>query len=373
MAMTPAKTAGAPATMGGGPAQPPATAKITKDVVEMVASKVHKFIQNGELNLPQHYSPDNALKSAWLTLQGVVDKDGKPALTVCTRESIANSLLDMIVQGLNPTKKQCYFIVYGKTLTCMRSYFGAMAVAQMVNPAIKDWGTGIVYEGDTFKYGIKNGKKMVQEHAQEIGNVDKRKINAAYCIALDVNGEPLRTEIMTIEEIYQSWKQSKMNPFENGNLKAGSTHGKFTADMALKTVTNKICKIIVNASSDSTLLLERINRSEELADRAIVEDYISEQANTGEALSIAEVTDAGEPANGNGHAEAPEQVGEKGENQPTDEGKAFFYDWDKCKGDPRGPCLNVDIQGKPCSRLPHPTQVDACKGVYAKAGKGPGF
>lgn len=45
-----------------------------------------------------------------MTLQSMTDKNRKPALTVCTKDSIANSLLDMVVQALNPVKKQCYFI-----------------------------------------------------------------------------------------------------------------------------------------------------------------------------------------------------------------------------------------------------------------------
>lgn len=276
-------------------------ALIKRTVVDVVSEKVQKFIASGELNLPANYSVNNALKSAWLLLQATVDKDGRRALDVCTRDSIANSLLDMIVQGLNVGKKQAYLIVYGKTLTCQRSYFGSMAVAQMVEPRIGEFAYAVVYEGDTFKYGIKLGKKMIVEHEQDIQNVDKKKIVAAYCIALDKSGEPFKTEIMTIDEIKQAWKQSKMNPIdEKGNIKDGTTHGKFSADMAMKTVINKCCKVIINASSDNALLLERINRNEDLADRAQVEEEIEEEANKGEVLEI-------EAAETTGQEEAAEQ------------------------------------------------------------------
>lgn len=262
---------------------------VKKSVVDVVKSKVNEFISSGELFLPKNYSPDNAMKAAWLILQSTVDKDGRPALEVCTRDSIANALLDMVVQGLNPLKKQNYFIAYGKTLTCQRSYFGSMAVAQMVEPRISEFAFAVVYEGDTFKYGIKNGKKFVTDHEQDIQNVDKKKILAAYCIALDKDGNPFRTEIMTIDEIKQAWKQSKMNPIDDkGNVKEGSTHGKFSADMSLKTVISKCCKAIINASSDNALLLDKINRNEDLADRAAVEAEISEEANTGEVIDITE-------------------------------------------------------------------------------------
>lgn len=258
-----------------------------RDVVDAVATKVEQYIKSGEINLPKNYDPNNAIKSAWLILQGVTDKDGAKALTFCTRDSVANSLLDMIVQGLNPMKKQCYFIVYGKTLVCQRSYFGAQAVAMMVEPRVKDFAQQVVYAEDTFKYGISKGKKIVQEHVQDIDNVDKTKIKAAYCIALDKDGEPFRTEVMTYEEILQAWKQSKIAPVEeNGKLKAASVHSKFTADMAIKTVTNRCTKAIINASSDNALLLERINRNEDLTDSADARAEIDEHANTGDILDI---------------------------------------------------------------------------------------
>jgi len=48
----------------------------------------------------------------------------------------------------------------------------------MVNPLIDDFSYAAVYEGDVFKYGIKNGKKTVLEHEQELGNVDKKASSA---------------------------------------------------------------------------------------------------------------------------------------------------------------------------------------------------
>ena len=276
------------------PAQPPAAAKqesslalMKRTVVDVVANKVGEFIKNHEIDLPASYSVGNALKAAWLILQETKDKDDKLALDVCTKDSIANAMLDMVVQGLNPIKKQVYFIAYGKTLVAQRSYFGSMAVAKMVQPLIDDFSYAVVYDGDAFKYGIKNGKKIVLEHEQELGNVDKKNIIGAYAISLNKAGDPLRSEVMTIDEIKQGWKQSKMYPVnENGEIKKGSTHDKFTADMAMKTVVNKLCKAIVNSSSDKSILLERMNRAEDLSDRAAVEVEIDDQANTGEVIDI---------------------------------------------------------------------------------------
>ena len=269
--------------------QAPTLAMQSKNIVDIVEARVQQFIKSGQLDMPKDYSVDNAMKSAWLALQATEDKDHNKALLVCTRDSVANSLLDMVVQGLNVGKKQGYFIVYGKTLTFQRSYFGAMAVAQMVNPKIAEFTYAVVYEGDTFKYGIEKGKKAIHTHEQTLENVDKKKIKAAYCVILDKDGNNMKTEIMTVDEIHQAWKQSKMNPFdEKGNVKDSSTHGKFAADMCLRTVINKTCKTIINASSDNALLLERINRNEELSDIAEVTAEIEEHANTGVVLQITE-------------------------------------------------------------------------------------
>jgi len=271
------------------------TPAVEKSVVDIVSEKVSEFLRSGQLDLPKNYSVDNALKSAYLTLNTVENKDKKPVMVdgkltgVVTKASIANAVLDMVVQGLNPGKKQCYFIVYGSSIICQRSYFGSMAVAQMVNPVIKDWGFNVVYEDDKFSYGIHNGKASVIEHEQKLDNIDKSKIIAAYAMALNITGEPIKTEIMTIEEIHKAWSMSKMKPIDDkGEIRPESTHGKFARDMALKTVINKVAKFIINASSDNALLLERINRNEELADVAAVQAEIEERANTGSVIMIPE-------------------------------------------------------------------------------------
>lgn len=269
------------------------TALVKKETVDIVASKIREFQNRGEIHFPANYSPENALKSAWLILQNTVDRDKKPVLQVCTKDSIANALLDMVVQGLNPAKKQGYFIAYGNTLVFQRSYFGTMAVANMVDESIADIVAEVVYEGDTFKYRINRGKKEVTEHEQQLENVNNKKIKAAYAMIIDKNGNVRRTEIMTIDEIKQAWRQSQMHPIdEKGQIKAGSTHDKFTADMAKKTVINRLCKPIINSSNDSHLFKQAVRRSEEVAVEAEFAEEVSANANnelidiSGEAVEL---------------------------------------------------------------------------------------
>lgn len=255
-------------------------ALMKKDVVDVVTERVRKFMEHGELDLPPNYSPENALKSAWLILQSTQDKDKRPALEVCTKDSIANALLDMVVQGLNPAKKQGYFIVYGNKLVFQRSYFGSMAVAKEAAGA-RDIYAQVVYKGDEFLYEINRGRKKVLKHVQNIDNVDPANIIAAYCVIEFGDERPDYTEIMTINQIRKAWSKSKMNPD-----KEGSTHKEFPDQMAMKTVINRACKAYINSSDDSNLVLKRhFNRTDEELVEQEVADEINANAN-GEYIDV---------------------------------------------------------------------------------------
>lgn len=277
-------------------------ALVKKDVVDVVTAKVREFQSHGELHMPANYSPENAMKSAWLILQAAVDKDKKPVLETCTKNSIANALLDMVVQGLNPAKKQCYFIAYGKELVCQRSYFGTMAVTKQVAGA-KDIYAQVVYKGDEFQYEIKKGRKQIVKHVQSIENVSNDNIIAAYCFIEFEDGRPDYTDIMTIDQIKKAWQMSKMYPIDEktGEVKATSTHGKYTDQMAIKTVVNRTCKAYINSSDDSSLLINTFNRADDERIEAEVSAEIAENANK-EFLDITDtatvISDAEPPTEG---------------------------------------------------------------------------
>ena len=265
------------------------------DLVDSVAVKVRSYTENGELLLPANYSIENALKSAWLILQKTVDKDKKPVLEVCTKTSIANSLLDMTVQALNPSKKQCYFIAYGNKLFCQRSYFGTMAVAKRVAKASDIWAE-VVYKDDEFEYEIRRNRKAITKHVQRLENINGQLIVAAYCVIEFDNGQEPYTEIMTIEQIKKAWAKSKYNP--NGD---GSTHQQFPDEMAKRTVINRSCKKFVNSSSDDNLFMEHFNRTDdEQAEEEIAEE-IAERANRGGQIDRCRFTGTRAPLAGAEH------------------------------------------------------------------------
>jgi recombination protein RecT len=247
--------------------------------MEAITKRVQQFINNGELTLPADYSPENAMKSAWLMLQETVDRDKRPALQVCTRESVYNALLGMAVQGLNPDKKQCYFIVYGNKLMCQRSYFGSMHVAKMVDPDIVDIYAQTVYADDEFEYEIHIGKEVVTKHVQKLQNIQPDKIIGAYATIVYKDGRELST-VMTFDQIKQAWKQSQMKPVDDkGNIKAGSTHDKFTADMCEKTVINKACKYVINSSSDKSIVGRFAREMDAELKEAEIDQEITDNAN----------------------------------------------------------------------------------------------
>lgn len=248
-------------------------ALVKKDTVDVVAAKVREFQERGEIHFPANYSPENAMKSAWLILQNTLDREKRPVLQVCTKDSIANSLLDMVVQGLNPAKKQGYFIAYGKQLVFQRSYFGTMAVTKRVTGA-KDILAEVVYEGDEFEFEINRGRKKITKHKQTLASINGGKIVAAYCTII-LDDERDFTEIMTMEEIRQAWKKSKQNP-----EKEGSTHQEFPQEMAKKTVINRTCKAYLNTSDDSSLVMRHFNRQDDVIAEAEVEAEIAENANS---------------------------------------------------------------------------------------------
>lgn len=243
-----------------------AIALVKKDVVDVVQSKVQDFVANKELVLPANYSAENAMKSAWLQLQSITDKNNKPVLESCKKDTIANALLDMVVQGLNPAKKQCYFVAYGGKLELMRSYFGTIAAAKTTDPRIGDITYQVIRQGDEVEIGIDGtGIRHIIKHSQPFENLDN-EVAGAYCNIYDKEGDLMHCEIMTIKQLKQVWQQGKfsekMNPIDkNGNIKPDSVHGKYTDQMALKSVINRGLKYFINTSSDTGIIAAAFNNS----------------------------------------------------------------------------------------------------------------
>lgn len=221
----------------------------TQQLFDNINSKITSIITDGGIALPKDYNASNAMRSAWLMLQDIKDRNGKPALEVCTPASIANSLMKMVVQGMNPAKAQCYFIPYGDQLNYQRSYMGSYALAKRVS-TLKEVNAVIIYEGDIFSYEIDNhtGRTTVKEHTQKFENINNDKINGGYAICVFEDGS-VDTVIMTMAQIRKSWEQ--------GQTKGQSpAHKNFADEMAKKSIRARAVKLIINSSDDSDIMQE---------------------------------------------------------------------------------------------------------------------
>lgn len=218
-----------------------------ENISEQVLSRIEQFQKDGSMILPKNYSVENHMKSAWLALQEVEDKEHHKALQICTKESIANSLLDMVLQGLSVSKKQGYFIVYGNKLIFQRSYFGTIALAKRAGGMVSEPVANVIYEGDDFLYEIdpKTAKVAIVKHSQKLENIDNSKIKGAYALVTLADGTTQVT-IMSMQQIRAAWGQGATK----GNNPA---HKNFAEEMAKKTVIGRACKAIINSSDDAWL------------------------------------------------------------------------------------------------------------------------
>lgn len=266
---------------------------LRENISQEVMNRIAKLEKEGQINLPKNYSYSNALRSAWLILQETTDKNGRPALEVCSRESIANSLLNMIIQALSPSKHQCYFIVYGKQLQLQRSYLGTIAVTKRLK-GIKDVFANVIYEGDTFKYRInlETGLKEITEHEQAFENINPLKIKGAYSVVIREEA-PNYVEIMNIDQIKKAWLKGKS--YATGKSK---THIDFADEMAKKTVINRACKTFFDTSDDSDILIQAIQETMdefEPEDEAVIEEKVTAEIEEKQAQEEFEEPSGKEP------------------------------------------------------------------------------
>ena len=236
------------------------------------------------LSFPADYNPTNALMGAYLIMKETTDKNGKCILESCSQASIANSLMDMATLGLNASKKQGYFIAYGGKCQFQKSYFGNITLAR--RNGLKTINAEIIYDGDTFKYHIENGMKVIDVHEQDFMNIDNDKILGAYAVAVMDDGRKV-VEVMNINQLKKAWNQRM------GGLKedASSTHMKFKDQMAKKTVINRLCKLIGNTSTDGNIS-EISDRLDEVADVDMVaEDVAYEIENNANTVDFEDVVE----------------------------------------------------------------------------------
>ncbi|HAQ0925448.1 TPA: recombinase RecT [Enterococcus faecium] len=222
------------------------TQTIQRSLDEQVISNLGRLQEQG-LEMPPGYSPQNALKSAFFELTNNTEGNllQMAANNQEMKTSISNALLDMVIQGLSPAKKQCYFIKYGNKVQLMRSYFGTMAVLDRVTGGA-DITPVVVRQGDEFEVAMDGPNMVVKKHETKFENLDN-EIIAAYVVIKLANGKETTT-VMTKKQIDHSWAKSKM--------KGSGPQKEFPEEMAKRTVINRAAKTLINTSNDNDLLVQ---------------------------------------------------------------------------------------------------------------------
>lgn len=189
------------------------------------------LVGQDQIKVPQGYALGNELKAAYL----IISQDRK--MSSCTAMSIGQALTDMVIQGLEVTKKQCYFIPYGNELKMSRGYFGDQAVAFRTG-LVKDINAVVVYDGDDFDIAMENDRITVTKHFTHWSHRDN-PIIAAYAVATMPDGSK-KYEVMTKKEIEDSWKKAQ---------NSGGVHKEFPQEMSKKTVIRRLVKQIFNTAN----------------------------------------------------------------------------------------------------------------------------
>lgn len=211
--------------------------KSEKGMVTIAQEFLHN---NGEIIIPKNYDVAQAVKSLYLQCLEVKDKQGRPALEVCTTNSIKKCVMELVSKGLNPDKKQCYPIVYGNELKLQVGSFGAVKQAKDV-ANIKEINANCIHEGDKVEIKYLPDGRMTVKHETSWQNFGK-PIVGAYATAVYKDGST-QSDIMTIQEIRMSWSKSK--------TAGGNVSKEFPVEMAKKTVKARLAKHIINTSDDS--------------------------------------------------------------------------------------------------------------------------
>lgn len=211
--------------------------KTTSNVGTLVLNRVDEMCKVG-FTMPKDYNYVNAVKATMLKLQEVKDKNGKPALEVCTPASIQSALFAMVVKGLDVSKNQAYLVCYGQQLQLQESYFGKVLQVKRIFP---DWEPrpNVVHADDTFKYTVnpETGRKELVEHTQSLENLDKPIVGGYIYLPCADGGKDLY--VMTAKQIAAAWSKSRSG---------GATAKQFPEKMAMKTIVNSGCTMVINST-----------------------------------------------------------------------------------------------------------------------------
>lgn len=189
------------------------------------------------------FNAKQAIISMALKLKEVKDKAGRPAIDVCTRESIAQVAQELLVKRLDPLKSQVSLIVRGDKLSFHQQYQGAVKRALELNPFLSHFNFVPIYKNDKVEMEIgKDGSYGIKSHTTSFANIGNNNLIGGYVRAIKKDGSVYMTEVMTMEQIKIAWSKSS-----NSSL---SVHHAFPLRMVRKTILNGLCNWLINTTGE---------------------------------------------------------------------------------------------------------------------------
>lgn len=226
------------------------------EVADDLMANLTELANDGMLFIPENYSVGNALKSA---ISKIMTSEQADLLLACTPESKKQALTEYVVQGLDASKNQAYFMPveikkkgadgkkYGTgqyQMVMMRSYFGDAMVVKRTGLVEEPYAV-VIYKGDEVEIGFdEKGRKTLISHKTKFENQDNEIIGAYACL-VGVNGYKYY-EFMTRKELEASWSMSKNYGDKN------KLQNQFTQEAAKRTVIRRAVKVLFNSSENTT-------------------------------------------------------------------------------------------------------------------------
>lgn len=210
--------------------------QVKQNVGDQVIARVNSLCEAG-FTMPKDYSYVNAIKMSMLKLQDLKDKNGRPALQVCTPASVSAALFQMVTKGLNAALNQGYLLVRGDQLCFQESYFGKVLMVKRIYP---NWHPVpvVIREGDVFEYEIDptTGKKRILKHEQKLENIDNGFVGGYMYLP---TGDLF---MLTKKQILTNWSKS--------SSREQAVHKAFDEKMVQKTLVHSGCNMIINATPE---------------------------------------------------------------------------------------------------------------------------
>ena len=222
-------------------------ATIEKSAVKLAQDTsdwINKNIRDNKITVPEGYNVSNEITMALMMIAQTNDKDGRPALESCSRESIMTQLRLMAQNGLSMAQKQCYPIVRKPKLCIDISYFGTISIIKRLMPGY-DVRANVIYKDDTYDY-IWNEETQcyqVTNIRSSIENRDKPIVGAYGTIFEKATGKVIFSEVMSWKEILTSWSHAKTDKVQK----------EFPQEMAKRTLIQRMCKLFLNTEKMSSV------------------------------------------------------------------------------------------------------------------------